>query len=221
MSEKNAEEVQQKPVTPAPATETPNAEATANPSAEVVKPAEAKAEKSKETVAFIKMRQEMREMKRQLAAQVTTPPPPTATPETKPEAQVTNTPSVTAPAPKAEVDIEAESAKAIEALAGDQTIARVPGAIIDIVAMVDNDTRLTRLHAVDPILAFREAKALYLEKAGITEPPPVPKAVPVSGGITGGKKDLTALYAEIDKHRAGSKEFMRLAREIETANKEQ
>lgn len=216
---KDAEKTQTEQAPPAPATETK--EVTQTPVVEAksdsVKPVEATTESNKQTAAFVKMRQELRELKRKASAIPATPPPAATTETEAPPTTSVNT----APAPKAEVDIEAESVKAIQNMANDTDLAKMPGAIIDLCEMVDSDPRLTRLHDIDPVLAFREAKGLYLSKAGISTPPPVPKPTNVSGGIPPGGKDLQALTDDLKKYHPGSREFSRLVAEINAEAKKQ
>jgi len=205
-----------KPVPPTPVTQTETAQ-----TAEA--PADNQAEYNKKNVAaFVKMRQENREMKRKLAevnAGKTTPPPvaAVATEQTEQVEQVVITPptQVAAPAPRvAERNIEAESAKAIEALANDAQIVAVPGSILDIISMVDNDPRLADLHNIDPTIAFREAKNLWLEKTGIHTPPPIPKADTTPGGATVAVNDLEAMYKQLDTIPPGTAEWYKLHKQI-------
>jgi hypothetical protein len=95
----------------------------------------------------------------------------------------------------------------------------MPGSILDIISMVDNDPRLASLHNIDPTIAFREAKNLWLEKTGISTPPLTPKSTNVSGGIQKGTNDLGAVLDELETVPAGSKRFYELIkkkREIES-----
>ena len=217
--EQNTEINQKAEVTPVPPT--PATQAETKPTVAV--PADNQAE-HKQTQAFIAMRKENREMKKKLA-EVTANTPPVVAEVTQPTEQpenviVTPTTKVAAPAPKvAERDIEAESAKAIEVLANDKQIAAMPGSILDIISMVDNDPRLASLHNIDPTIAFREAKNLWLEKTGISTPPLTPKSTNVSGGIQKGTNDLGAVLDELETVPAGSRRFYELIkkkREIES-----
>lgn len=215
MSDKNAEKIQPEAGTPAPATST--ATATAEKPVTASAPVSSPTEKqdAKVTAAFIAMRKENREL-RQKAALATATPAPAPAPATTPETAQVVTPSATpAPVPVKTVrDIEGESVKAIEAIAAEKDVASVPGAILDIINMVDTDPRLSSLHDIDPTLAFREAKGLWANKVGVGATPTVPASTPVSGGIGGGGKDLDALVAECEKAKPGSKEFNTLAKQI-------
>jgi len=210
MEEKITEEVNQTEVAnPVPPTNAPQAKV----KTETAKPAESKAEKieDKQTAAFIKMRREARELKRQLAeAKANKPAPQTATENPAAVPAVPQTPAMpTAPGSvKPAVDIEAISEKAaLEVVANDERVKALPGAILDILSMVDTDPRLSRLHDIDPTLAYREAKDTYFNKVGVTAPPPVPKSAPVSGGIHPGQQDLEALVAQAHKYPVGSKKW--------------
>lgn len=216
MSTEKAEKVQTGEVAPVPPTPTPaSVETTPNEVAPAGGPVE-----NKYTAAFIKMRQEKRELKRQLEQAKSTPTPPVAPETESPKPEVKEQP--TAPAPKiAEVDIEAESIGAIETMAKDKDIAAVPGAIMDIIDMVDNDPRLSRLHSIDPTLAFREAKAIWSSKVGISTPPPMAKPTHISGGISEGKVDLAALMSQADKLKPGTREYSELVRKINAEMKKQ
>lgn len=216
MTNENAEKITDKeqvapaPVEPVTQTESNPVEAPVNTEA----PVEAKTE-SKHISAYVKLRQEKRELKQKLAeAQAKTAPPPATEVEEqgKPEAKA----QTAAPAPvKAEVDIEAESLKAIQSMSEDGDVAKVPGSIIDIIEMVDSDPRLSRLHSIDPTLAFREAKAIWASKLNIGKAPPVPKPTTISGGINSGKTDLESMLNQIEKLQPGTKEFSVLARKID------
>jgi hypothetical protein len=216
MSKENAENIQPAPVAPAPAVAEPVAKAPANGA--VSAPVESPTEKqeAKVTAAFIKQRQETRELKAKLAAATASAPPPAvpAAPAEQPIAKI-ETPS---PAPaqiQAANGIEEESKKAIEALAKDPDIGKIPGAIIDILEMVDNDARLSRLHGIDPVLAFREAKGVYMANAGIAPAPAVPKSSTPSGGMGGGHTSLEALIADCERYTPGTKEFYTAAKKVE------
>lgn len=216
----NAEKTNTAPVAPAPA-------AAGNTTATVVeaKPGtatpESKPTLNKSDYAFVQQRKAMRELERknkELEAKLTTPP--AAAPETANPPAKTETIAHTVPAPtKTEVDIEAESTKAIEQMATDKDIAAVPGALLDIISMVDNDARLSRLHNIDPLLAFREAKSLWTSKAGIGAPPPIPNPAPVSGGINAEHTDLEALVKQAEAATPGSKEFYVLANRVDAEMK--
>jgi hypothetical protein len=211
----NAEKIQEGQVAPAPETPVTQTETTPNP---VAGPAPVQAE-DKKTAAFIRLRQENRELKRKMAQTPTPSPTPTPT-ETQEPVNQTVVPEQAAPTPhKVEVDIEAESAKAIENLAKEADVMSVPGAIVDIIEMVDTDPRLARLHNIDPVLAFREAKGLWASKAGISTPPPVPAPTKVSGGITSVPSDLDALYAKLENLTPGTKEYTDLVRKLDAAIK--
>jgi hypothetical protein len=210
----NAEKIQTEQVTPAPETPTTTAVVETPPS--VSEPVKVNTEKqdSKVTAAMIKMRQELREAKRKLAQ--TTPTPATTPPVTTEQAKPTDTIVPIAPVQHiTEMDIEAESAKAIEDVASDPAIASVPGAVLDIINLVDTDTRLARLHSIDPTLAFREAKGIYLSKSGISAPPAVPIPSTPSSGMSGGNTSLEALIIECDKYKPGTKEYHKLATKIQ------
>lgn len=212
MENKTAEEVNQvEQVNPAPATEPV---AKQEPTTTVdVKPTEANVEKKKEASAFIKMRIENRELKRQLAAMATPTPatPQTEAPAPTPAPVVAPAPSV--PAQNNAVNLE-EERKALDALATDPDLAKMPNGLIDVMEMVDADPRLSKLRDFDPTIAYREAKTAYLAKAGVTAAPPVPVAHTPAGGVGGGGNDLAALVAECEKLKPGTKEFNSLVKKI-------
>jgi len=204
---KNTEEVIQKegvtPVPPTPVTQTETA-----PTVEV-KPVENNTEDKKRTLAFIKMRQENAEMKRKLAnvqANVATPPVVTPKEEAAPAVIAVSTP---APTPVNVVNGIADLEKqAISELSIDKDLAKVPGAVVDILDMIDNDPRLSRLYnEIDPKLAIREAKGMYLEKQGISIAPVVPVSTPTSGGMGQGSVDLERLINHAETLKPGTKEW--------------
>lgn len=196
---------------------TPAPEATAPAKVvEAATPVDSHTEIAKQNAAFAAMRKRAREAEKKLAqaSQVSTPPP---TPPTEVQAVQEVKPEVaTAPVPvRTEVDVEAESEKAVVELGKDAELAKVPGAVVDIITMVDTDPRLARLHSIDPTLAFREAKGLYLSRAGISTPPPVPKVTPSATGVKGGSEDLAVLLNEIDNCRPGTPRFSELKKKID------
>lgn len=220
MSVNNTEEVNPVAEAVTPATPIESTPAKIDSTATVSTPAESPAEKQdkKVTAAFIAQRRENRELKERLAkasASVATPPPAPVV-----EGQAQPQPIQNIPAPVQEVktvyDIEEESVKAVHELAKDPNVASLPGALIDIMQLVDSDKRLTRLHNIDPKLAFEEGKKMYLASAGMTiTPSPIPLSNVPSGGMGGGsKQDLDALYNELDRHRAGTREWYQVAAKI-------
>lgn len=220
MSEKNTEITNTTEVKPVPPTPTPQVETKVDV---VAAPANNQAEYDKKTTAaFIKQRQEIREMKRKLAevtATPTTPPAPTQPENVQQQVTPVVPPTpVAAPAPKvAEVDIEAESAKAIEGIANDADVSKVPGGVLDIINLVDTDPRLARLHNIDPTIAFREAKAIWLSKTGIGQPPPIPKETTPAGGQMSAPNNFEALNRELMNTPPGSKRFYELAKQVKEA----
>lgn len=201
---------------PSPVTQT--AVATAPVTAPVSEPTISTVEdqNKKQTAAFIRMRQEKRELKEQLAkatANVTPPPVAVVEPQAIPV-------PVVPPAPVAVQTvsgIEAEGRKAIEEMAMDKDVQSVPGAVMDILDMLDRDPRLERLYSIDPVIALREAKYIWASKAGIAPSPSVPLPSNTSGGMASGKQNLEALYREIEKHSPGTKEYSELVTQINKA----
>ena len=216
MSE-NAENVQTAPVAPAPVTPAPAKVETIQPA---VTPVDSHTEEAKLNSAFAAMRVRAREAERKLAAiSNVAPVPPPVTPSAEQAQTPIQTPTP-APVPvnKTEIDIETESRKAMESLANDKEVQQA-GAFMDIVTMVDNEPRFIRLHNVDPVLAFQQAKIAFMAKAGISAPPPMAKPTNISGGTNGRKDDLGAMYSELDNYNPDSKEWKALAKRIKEANK--
>jgi hypothetical protein len=204
-------------VAPAPATAETSAEVTAPV---IEKPTDSPVEKS--VAAHIAQRKEIRELKKQLAeAKATVPPVPAeakAPEQAKPEPIITSQ----APAPTiAENSIEEESVKAIQFLAKDKAVASVPGGIMEIIALVDTDPRLVRLHNIDPKMAFEEGRKLWAEKLGITAPVPHAKPSTISGGMGGSNQDLEAMIRECEKLAPGSREHSKKVSEINAEMKRQ
>lgn len=214
MSE-NVEKIQPAQVNPTPA---PAAPAKAPEAVTASAPATSPAEKqdAKVTAAFIAQRKEIRELRQKAALATTATVPPATAPATDPAQQQATTPIASpAPAPKiAARDIEAESVKAIEAMANEKDVASVPGAVMDIIQMVDNDPRLSGLHSIDPTLAFREAKNIWAAKMGIGTSPAKPMSTPTSGGMSTSSDDLDAMVAECEKLKPGTREFNILSTKI-------
>lgn len=182
----------------------------------------------KQIAAFIKMRQENRELKRKLEQVKSASIAPQQNIENKEEdgksyenvsAQPKQKSEPTQPEVNSEKDIEEEGHQAIEELANDKQVSSVPGAIIDIVGMVDHDPRLSRLYKIDPTIAIREAKNIWASKLGISNSTPsIPKDSTPSGGI-GVKTDLVALFNQLDKETPGSAKYSDLVKKINELNK--
>jgi hypothetical protein len=220
MSEQNTEITNNTEVKPVPPTPTTQVETKVDVvAAPVNNPTEYD---KKATAAFIKQRQEIREMKRKLAEVTAANPAHPVIVEKLPDnpQEVTVTPptQVAAPAPRvAEVDIDAESAKAIEGIASDADVSKVPGGVLDIINLVDTDPRLARLHNIDPTIAFREAKNIWLAKTGIGQPPPIPKDSTPVGGQMSAPTNFEALNNELMSTPPGSKRFYELAKQVRAA----
>jgi hypothetical protein len=170
-------------------------------------------------------RKENAELKRKLAeVTVANPAHPVIVdklPDNPQEVTVTPPTQVAAPAPRvAEVDIDAESAKAIEGIASDADVSKVPGGVLDIINLVDTDPRLARLHNIDPTIAFREAKNIWLAKTGIGQPPPIPKDSTPAGGQMSAPTNFEALLKEMDSVPPGSKRFYELANKAKKVREE-
>jgi len=209
MSNENAENVQAAPVTPAPETTKPAAEVVSAP--EVAKP-EASTSVDKTTQAFIKMRQEKKAMKARIAELEAVKPAAQPEPVVTPPVQAQPQPAVSAPAqpqvavPAETVNVVDESA-AIQALSLDKDVQSVPGAILDIMEIVDSNPKIAKLNEIDSALAFREAKALWASNLGIAPTPPAPVATKTSGGMSGDTYNLQALFAAVDAAQPGTKAF--------------
>jgi hypothetical protein len=186
---------------------------------EAVTPVDSHTEVAKHNAAFAAMRREAREAKNKLKAYESAIPPQAVKTEVPAVSEVK--PEVTAaPVPvRTEVDVEAESERAVVELSKDRELAQVPGAIVDIITMVDTDPRLARLHAIDPTLAFREAKGIYFSKAGISATPPIPKSVPAPTGVRGANEDLAVLLNELDNCHPGTKRFNELKKKLDAARR--
>lgn len=199
---------------------------------EADKPATSEAEK-KQIAAFIKMRKENRELKRKLAEMPKSEPVTQKQDENKEEEKKTsdNLASVrsdvissekTLPsAKKDEVDIEEEGKKAIEELANDSDVIKIPGAVIDIIEMIDNNPRLSRLYQIDPYIATREAKNIWKEKIGINNSSSIAKPVNITSGISTGRTDLSSLIAEAERTNPASQRYKELTAKITEELKKQ
>ena len=200
------------PVTPAPAIQP--AHMAAPVPAPVVPPVESPAEiqDKKVTAAFIRQRQEIAELKRK-QNQATPATPPAPAPVAEPAAQpVVSAPTV--PAPQAVASIEEEK-EAISNLGNDKDLKSIPGSIMEILDMVDASPRLKRLYDYDPTVALREAKGIFLAKAGVAPAPPLPVPVKTFGGMGGGTtNDLQEMINQCNKLQPGTREFTQLANKI-------
>lgn len=217
-TEANKPEVKQEPVTASNTPESNNQEAS---------PVQIR----KDVGAFVRMRQEKAALKRELASlkasqakgvEVAKIEPKveqeTVIPEAKPvvtsQAKVELAPQATVEAGHTE---EVVNAAIIEA-SKDKDIASVPGGIIEVLDLMDNDPKLVRLYDIDPALALREATSLWKSKLGIdssTKVMPVP--VKVSGGVSQGKEDLASLFTKLESTKPGSKAYRELVNKVNLA----
>jgi len=201
-------------VKPSPATlET---DATISGSGAVAVPAESPAvvQNNKQTSAFIKMRQELRDLKHK-QAMATPANVPTPILETE-QAQTATVVIPPTPAPvMAVVGIAEIEKQAIKELSEDKVLAKVPGGLMEVLALIDNDPRLSRLYnEIDPALAIREAKNIYFSQAGIAPAPALPKSSTPSGGMGTNSTNLESMLNEIDTCQPGTKQFADLATKI-------
>jgi hypothetical protein len=179
------------------------------------KPAVDEAEK-KRIAAFVKLRQQNRELKQKLESMKsnsvsTSTQEVSKIVETKPAEQQEQTQKQAEPSqPKTNDEFEVLERTAIENLAKDADIMKIPGAVIDILDMVDSDVRLARLYHIDPELAIREAKNIWKEKVGLSPNKQVQTPIPSTpkGGFSIGEgDDLKTLLSKLDKAIPGTKEF--------------
>jgi hypothetical protein len=211
-TEENVETIQPVPVTPTPAVTEPAAPVTPVVEAAPATPIAEQPKHDKATAAFIKQRQERKadklkiaELEGKLAA--AQPAPAVTPPVQAPQAPVVSAPvqpQVVVPAET--VDAVSESA-AIQAMSLDKDVQSVPGAIMDIMEIVDSNPKIAKLNAIDSGLAFREAKAIWASNLGIAPTPVTPVATKVSGGMSGSPENLQALFAAVDAAKPGTKTF--------------
>jgi hypothetical protein len=202
----NAENIQPEQVTPAPETpvsQTETAPVESAPKAEIPSISQDEAVK-KQNAAFAQMRRAKREAERK-AGQTSPVIPPPATPSEQPKPEPIAEP--TAPVQTNTEGIEEASEKALLEIAADADVSKITNGLLSIIEMVDNDPMLRKLHDINPRLAFKEAKDMFMARAGVSAAPLVPKSNTPSGGISGGSSNLDALYAEAQKHPAGSREW--------------
>lgn len=205
-------------VNPAPAVETPASVDT--PIVEAA-PVESHTEKqdAKMTAAFIAQRHKytsrIKELERALSGSNLAIPSPAPIVEQAPEPKPAVPP---VPAPViAEDDVAELEKQAMSELAIDKDLAKIPGGMIEVMSMVDNDKGLSRIAKIDPRLAFREAKSMYLQSLGISAPVLTPKPSSAPGGVPVGSADLTALTNALDNAKPGTKEYWDLAKKLDEA----
>lgn len=217
----NTEEVNtnNEQVTPAPAVETP---ASVNTPVIEAAPVESHTEKqdAKMTAAFIAQRKRIKELERALGGSNIPTPSPAVAPVANVQAPEPVTVVPQAPAPViAEDDVAELEKQAMSELAIDKDLAKIPGGMIEVMSMVDNDKGLSRIAKIDPRLAFREAKSMYLQSLGISAPVLTPKPSSAPGGVPVGSADLTALTNALDNAKPGTKEYWELAKKLDEAIK--
>ena len=216
MTEKDATIIQDGQAKLAPATTEPTAPVVAKP---VVVPVTPAVVVDKSTQAFIRLRQDRSRLKQELAAERASKPVAPATPAPQAPvqpAQVQIAPAV--PATQAE-DNALEERVAIEALASDPDVMKVPGGVMDILDAIDASPRLSKLYAIDHTIAIREAKSLWAQKLGIAPAQVLPMTTPTSGGMGGGNvnNDLDAIYQEFQATKPGTTRYKQLARQYNEA----
>ena len=214
MSTENTNPAEQTPVT---ATPTEPTQVQPVPAQEAPKEAPVSNTEDKTASAFVRMRQARKADKQRIAelesklagAQpVQTP----VVPAPAPSVNIQPTPTpIPANVPEKPADSEAE---AIKVLANDPDVGSIPGGIVEILDMIDRNDKLAKLEAIDPKIAYAEAAKLWKENKGISKAPAVAAPVQISGGITGGKADLEAIYAELDKAKPGSKRYAELTAQM-------
>ena len=217
MDSKDAENTQTATATPAPSTETP---ASVPISASVSAPVESPAAKqdAKFTAAFIKQRQEIRDLKQKLAAAPASSVPP-ATPATEQPKPITAQPTP-APVPAPTAIAIVDDSAAIAELGKDKDLSAIPGSIVELVNMVDSDPVLSKIRDASPEIAYKQAKGLLLEKYGIAPTPPIPKSTTPSGGMVGGgNANLEALLSEIEAATPGTRKYAELVSKFNTEMK--
>jgi len=221
MSEKeNVETIQPAQVTPTPAAAAPAAPATPVVEAAPATPEAAKPAHDKATAAFIKQRQERKADKQRIAAleaQLAAPQSaPAATPAPAPAAPATITP-VQPQVNRTEPVVVVDETAAIQETAMDKNVQSVPGAIMDIMDIVDTDPRIVRLNSIDPNLAYSEAKKVWLQRMAIAPTPPIPVAVKTSGGMSAAHEDLASLFAAVDAQKPGTKAYREAVAKVNEA----
>lgn len=214
MSTENTNPTEQTPVT---ATPTEPTQVQPVPAQEAPKEAPVSNTEDKTASAFVRMRQERRALKQRVAELENAKPVPQpvqtpVVPAPAPSVNVQPTPTpIPANVPEKPADSEAE---AIKVLANDPDVGSIPGGIVEILDMIDRNDKLAKLEAIDPKIAYAEAAKLWKESKGISKAPAVAAPVQISGGITGGKADLEAIYAELDKAKPGSKRYAELTAQM-------
>lgn len=213
--------------------------------AEVAQPEVAKpSEKTLSNLAYIKMRQEKKALKAEIealrAAQARPKTPQVSadgvTP-TQPIPEASAPVSVDASRLKAEIIAELRQAQtaaqveqqkqateeaALKALAEDKDLSSIPDGIAEVLDLIDNDPKLSRLNAIDPAIALREAKASYLSSKGIVATNPAPVSHPKGGGsMPAQTTDFNALAEKLRTMNPQSKEYADILRRFNEAAKGQ
>jgi hypothetical protein len=92
---------------------------------------------------------------------------------------------------------------------------------MDIMDMVDSDSKLARLYEIDKPLALREATAMWKSKLGISAPPITPAPTHISGGMGVSHDDLTSLFKQLDSAKPGTKTYRDLVAKVNAAKNKQ
>ena len=106
-------------------------------------------------------------------------------------------------------------------MALDKDVQSVPGALMDIMDIVDTNPKIAKLNAIDPALALREAKSIWAANLGIAPAPVAPVATKTSGGMSTGPQDLQALFAAVDAAQPGTKAYRDAVAKVNAAMNKQ
>lgn len=224
LDSENAENIQNGGVNPAPQGTEPAAPVSTDSEAAPATPVAENAKHDKVTAAFIKQRQERKADKQRIAALEArlAAAQPAQAPVPQAPAQTQQNQTVSAPAQPQVTQAESAGVvvsedAALQAMAVDKDVASVPGAIMDLMDIVDTDPKIARLNAIDPMLAYAEAKKVWLQKTGIAPAPKPPVATKISGGMSVAKDDLGALFEILDTAKPGTKLYRETVAKVNAA----
>jgi len=174
---------------------------------------------SKANFAFIKLRQERSALKKEnaeLKARGTTGQAASAADGKDVEAEISRRVAQEVEKETHKLSIAGKEEKALSDLASDAEISALPSGVMDVIDLVDSDSRLSRLYAVDPEVAISEARKLYKARKGITSTTVPVDRTPTAKLTVADAKDKQAILAKMSKLQPTSKAWKELYKQLKS-----
>ena len=175
-----------------------------------------KSEGTKQATAFYEMRKREKALKDQVAQleesiKKVTPVidqpvnPEDTTPTVTPVQAAVQTPAVTPEAEK--VDLVKLTTQADDLMLADIEIQKDPGAVFEIMDLVEHDAYLARLNSADPYLARKMALEKWKETNNIADTTTVAQPIASSSNVNRGNSNVDTMLATLKTLKPGTKEY--------------